>query len=194
MKPKSPISLELYEIDVMPMYFTVKEMQDYLEEILDCRHLEKEGRFYPVGRAASISSIHILKENDHIWTDMKTMVNQKPRTFFQKWYENEIIQVLDEEDLGRIELRKEVLFFHQVLENALDHLLQALYAVNMCYFPSRKRTESTIEGFQYKPKDCYARMIQIVQDSTKEETMIQAISGLRNITAEVKEFGNKVFQ
>ncbi|MFA6847892.1 MAG: hypothetical protein WCQ94_06155 [Lachnospiraceae bacterium] len=177
-------------IDVMPMYFTVREMCDYLEEVLNCKHLEKEGRFYPVGRVASIATIHVLYEKDNTWTDIKDMVNQKPMIFFQKWYKNEISQVIDEEDLGRSELRKEVLFFHQVLENALDHLLQALYAVNKCYFPSRKRTMSAINDFQYRPVDCYERLLHIVQDGTKEETIVQAINELRRITAEVRELGH----
>lgn len=181
-------------IDVMPMYFTIKEMHDYLKEVLECKHLEKEGRFYPVGRVASIATIHILNEKENAWTNLKDMVNRKPNTFFQQWYENEIWQVLDEEDLGRSELRKEVLFFHQVLENSIDHLLQALYAINKCYFPSRKRTISALDEFQYKPVDCFERLIQIVQNGSREETMDQAISDLRSIALEVKELGGEIYK
>lgn len=181
-------------IDVMPMYFTIREMHKYLEEILDCKHLEKEGGFYPVGRAASIATIHILNEKENTWTNMKDIVNQKPKKFFKKWYENEIRQVLDEEDLGRSELRKEVLFFHQVLENALDHLIQSLYAVNERYFPSRKRTMSAIEEFQYKPADCFERLLHIVQNGAGEETIVQAISDLRDISVEVRKLGDEVFE
>ncbi len=46
--------------------------------------------------------------------------------------------------ITRVVLRKEVLFYHQVLENSLDHLLQALYALNHMYFPRRKRIEEYI--------------------------------------------------
>ena len=182
------------EIDVMPMYFTIKEMHDYLKEVLECKHLEKEGRFYPVGRVASIATIHILNEKENAWTNLKNMVNQKPNTFFQRWYENEICQVLDEEDLGRSELRKEVLFFHQVLENSLDHLLQAVYDINKCYFPSRKRTMPAIDEFQYKPVDCFERLIRIVQNGSREETMDQAISDLKNIALEVKKLGDEIYK
>lgn len=163
-------------IDIMPMYFTIKEMQDYLEEVLQCKHLDKSERFYPVGRLASISSINILYEKNDTLTALKNMVNTKPCSFFKTWYEKEISQVLDEEDLGRAELRKEALFFHQVLENALDHLLQALFAINYCYFPSRKRTMSAIDGFQYKPDNCYARLLTMVINGAKGDTDIVRIT------------------
>lgn len=176
-------------IDVMPMYFTIKEMQEYLKEVLECKHLDKDGRFYPVGRLASISSINILYERDNVWTSLKDMVNDKPVSFFKTWFESEIGQVLDEEDLGRCELRREVLFFHQVLENALDHLLQALYAVNYCYFPSRKRTMSAIDSFRDKPDDCYEKLIKIILNGAKEDTIVKAIEDLRKITEEVYEIG-----
>jgi hypothetical protein len=106
-------------IDIMPMYFTVSEMREYLEEVLQCKHLGKTGRFYPVGRLASVSSINILYETFDTWTALVRMVNSKPYSFFKEWFESEISQVLDEEDLGRAILRKEVLFFHQVLEDAV---------------------------------------------------------------------------
>lgn len=181
-------------IDVMPMYFTITEMKDYLEEVLQCRHLDKDGRFYPVGRLASISTIHILYEEDTAWTSLKTMVNNKPASFFQTWYENEINQVIDEEDLGRSELRREVLFFHQVLENALDHLLQALYAVNFCYFPSRKRTLEALESFQWKPERCGERLLKMITNAVEAGTMDMAIEDLRKMTEEIKEAGHRVFR
>ncbi len=180
-------------IDVMPMYFTIEEMNDYLEEVLEGKHLEKEGRFYPVGRVSSISTINILSEKNNTWTNLKDMVNQDNHMFFKKWYENEMWQVIDEEDLGRSELRRDILFYHQVLENALDHLLQAIYAVNKCYFPSRKRTKSAIESFNSVPKDCYERLVRIVQMGAKEDTIIESIRELRKIALEVRTIGESIF-
>ena len=74
---------------------------------------------------------------------------------FDQWYASEACRMIDEEDLGRAELRHEVLFYHQVVEAFLDHFLQALYAKNRRYFPSRKRTESAIAAFERKPQNCY---------------------------------------
>lgn len=181
-------------IDVMPMYFTWQEMSDYLNEILACKHLDKDGRFYPVGRVASVASMNVLYETDDSWTSLIQRVNRKPDEFFKTWYENEMNQVIDEEDLGRSMLRKEVLFFHQVLENALDHWLQALYAVNYCYFPSRKRTEEAMRGFQFVPKDGYNRLNSIIVKSAKSETICEGIEELRAITKELKELGKTIFE
>ena len=115
-------------IDIMPMYFTVHEMKDYVEEVLSGKHLNREGRFYPVGRLASIDSINILFEDSNAWTTIINRVKEYPSDYFEKWYKEQVWQILDDEDLSRVLLRKEVLFYHQVLEESIDHMLQALYA------------------------------------------------------------------
>lgn len=186
--------LVINQIDVMPMYFTVDEMKTYLLEVLSGKHLYKEGRFYPVGRLASVSTIHVLYEKDDTWTNLKIFVNEKPQSFFKSWYESEINAVLDEEDLGRSELRKEVLFFHQVLENALDHLIQAIYALNFTYFPSRKRNLEDLSYFSVKPENIEKRLLSLVENGAKKETIIDSINELRMVTEEVKNLGNKVYE
>ncbi|WP_167957514.1 DUF4037 domain-containing protein [Anaerosporobacter faecicola] len=179
------------EIDVMPMYYTIDEMEGYLDEVLAGKHIEKEGRFYPIGRLASIESLHILYEEEQAWTRIQEKVKAHPKTLFQAWYQNNINQVLDEEDLSRVVLRKEVLFYHQVLEEALDRLLQALYAVNNCYFPSRKRTEKAIASFDIKPDNCYERLLTIIKNATSADTIEESVKELRAITAEIKLLGDE---
>lgn len=174
-------------IDVMPMYFSAEEMRSYVEEVLSGLHLEKEGRFYPVGRLASIESIHVLYETDNTWSDTIRMVQKRPQPLFAKWYASEIRKVLDEEDLGRAELRHEVLFYHQVMEEFLDHFLQALYAKNNCYFPSRKRTEAALASFDKKPDQCYQRLLNIVKLAGDETTIDASIKELRAISEELKK-------
>ena len=71
-------------IDVMPMYFTVHEMKDYVEEVLSGKHLNREGRFYPVGRLASIESINILFEDKDAWTSIINRVKEYPSDYFEK--------------------------------------------------------------------------------------------------------------
>lgn len=183
--------LAVDEIDIMPMFFTEKEMREYLEEVLQGRHMEKDGRFYPVGRLASVGTINILYEEADTWTALVHRVNCKPYSFFKAWFESEIGQVLDEEDLGRAVLHKEVLFCHQVFENAIDHLLQALFAVNLCYFPSRKRTGAAIDSFRYKPDHCFSRLLAMVSDGAKEETIETAVEELRRMTFEIKDLGSR---
>lgn len=180
-------------IDIMPMYFTWQEMSDYLNEILECKHLDKEGRFYPVGRLASVSSMNVLYEMYDSWTSLIQRVNHKPDVFFESWYKNEMNQVIDEEDMGRSLLRKEVLFFHQVLENALNHWLQALYAVNHCYFPSRKRTQDAMNGFQILPPNSYVRLLSVISKGANSETICEAIEELRKLAKELADLGKTVF-
>lgn len=95
--------------------------------------------------------------------------------------------MVDEEDLGRAQLRHEVIFYHQVVEEFLDHFLQALYARNRRYFPSRKRTESAISGFARKPQDCYKRLLKIVNLGSDENTIEDSIEELRSLCKEFRE-------
>ena len=104
-----------------------------------------------------------------------------------KWYLSEVWKIIDEEDLGRAKLRHEVLFYHQVVEEFLDHFLQALYAKNRRYFPSRKRTESAIAAFELKPQDCYKRLLKIVSLGSNENTIDDSIEELRKLCEELKE-------
>ena len=173
-------------IDVMPMYFTVQEMKDYLEDVLAGNHLEKEGRFYPIGRLASIETLHVLYEKDQDWTKLIQRVKEHPQTLFDAWYASESGCMIDEEDLGRAALRHELLFYHQVVEEFLDHFLQALYAKNDCYFPSRKRTEEAILRFTKKPVNCYQRLMDVVRLGSDEDTSEASVHELRALAQELR--------
>jgi hypothetical protein len=173
-------------IEIMPMYFTVDEMEFYLNEVLQGKHLGVIGGFYPTGRLSSVETINILYEEDSTWTALKEMVKRKPSELFEKLYQHHINRVLNDEDLGRVILRKEVLFYHQVLERSLDHLLQALFALNRTYFPSRKRMEEYIHGFENKPINCYERLIKIIEMAASSETMVESVRDLKELTREIQ--------
>lgn len=178
--------LEINGIEVMPMYFTVEEMKSYLEDTLKGKHLGRNGGFYPTGRLASVETINILYEEDSVWTAMRDMVKQLPEELFEKLFQYHISRVLNHEDLGRAILRQDVLFYHQVLENALDHLLQALYALNRTYFPSRKRVENYILKFENKPADCYNRIIEIISQAVSSDTILTSIENLKGLVWEIQ--------
>jgi hypothetical protein len=182
------------EIDVMFMYFTIEEMEQYLDEVMQGKHLDRDGGFYPTGRLSSVEGIHILYECNDAWTTLREKVKKHPKDLFEKLFHYHISRVLDDEDLGRATLRKEILFYHSVLENSLDHLLQALFAVNLTYFPSRKRNEKYIDSFAYKPNDCSNRLLQIVKNSVLSETIEASVQVLRSLTAETAEIGKQIFQ
>jgi hypothetical protein len=172
-------------IDVMFMFFTIDAMRDYMEDVLRGDHLGKAGDFYPTGRLSSIENINILYEDNATWSSLKERAKTHPHELFEKLFKYHIKSVLDEEDLGRVLLRKEVMFYHQVLENALDHLLQALFALNNTYFPSRKRSEQYIESFMFKPTDCNERILRIMKDSIEPNSMEESVKELRAITMEI---------
>ena len=185
--------LDFQCIDVMPMYFTVVEMRAYLEDVLQGNHLERVGRFYPIGRLASIETLNILYEKEHTWTTIVDRVKEYPEDLFRAWCQVQSVQILDEEDISRVILRKEILFYHQVLEEAIDHMLQALYAINRRYFPSRKRTEQTIQTFQYTPEDFVIRLRSIINKSVSEAEVAESVAELRMLTKDIIMLGKLRF-
>ena len=129
--------------------------------------------------------MNVLWESDSAWANIINLVKKNPAAFFQAWVKNESWRILDEEDLGRAELRHEVLFFYQVVEEFLDHFLQALYALNNQYFPSRKGTKKAIESFEIKPENCYQRLNNIVSSGTRKEHITEAVSEIRKLGKEL---------
>ena len=180
-------------IDIMPMFFTAAHMQRDLDELLGGCRIEKEGSFYPIGRLSTVETMNVLYETDRAWSRLIDRVRQHPRPLFRAWYASQAGCMVDDEDLGRAQLRREVLFTHQVVEEFLDHFLQALYAVNDCYFPSRKRTERAIAGFSLKPKNCYARLLNLVALAANEATIDAAVTELRALAAELTALGAQIF-
>ncbi|SEV87441.1 DUF4037 domain-containing protein [[Clostridium] fimetarium] len=181
-------------IDVMFMYFTIEEMNQYVDAVLNGKHLGKEGGFYPTGRLSSIESINILYENNTEWTTMIEKIKKHPFELLEKLFDYHISKVINDEDLGRAMLRKEVMFYHSVLENSLDHLMQALFAVNFTYFPSRKRSEKYIMEFKNVPDDCYDRILQIIEHSVLSKTLEKSVEELRKITLETVQIGKIIYK
>lgn len=173
-------------IDVMFMYFTIDEMTDYLDQVLAGKYLDRDGGFYPTGRLSSVEHINVLYESKDEWSAMIRRLKEHPKELFTKLFDYHMSNVVNDEDLGRVLLRKEVLFYHSVLESALDHLLQALFAANRTYFPSRKRSEQYIETFEYKPENCYERLIAIIQNAGSSDTIEASVADLKAITQELK--------
>jgi hypothetical protein len=54
---------------------------------------------------------------------------------------------------------------------ALEHLLQALFALNRAYFPSRKRSLERIRHFSARPADCEQRLLEVVALGSSAETL-----------------------
>ncbi len=158
-------------VDTFFMYFTVEEMRRYIMDVLDGKYPDSENGFYPTGRLATIDTINVLAEKGDTMEPLKALVREYPEALSKALFEHHYERIVDEEDFDRAVSRRDVLFYHMVLENSIDHFLQALYALNKAYFPSRKRTEQYMAAFSRIPADCYARMLRVVEDGSCSESM-----------------------
>jgi hypothetical protein len=64
-----------------------------------------------------------------------------------------------------------VLFYHFALDLELDHFLQALFALNREFFPSRKRSLRYISRFGVRPDGCCETLEEIVALGCRPETL-----------------------
>jgi hypothetical protein len=150
-------------VDTMLMYFTIGNTLKYVNEVLDGKHLDCDKGFYPTGRLATLKDINVLYDGKKVFAFLKEKLSIYPAKLKKDMVDLHIRLINDEEDFGRALLRKDVLFYHNVLEAALDHFLQTLYAVNETYFPSRKRTRQYIDVFRIKPDNCYERLLEVIK-------------------------------
>lgn len=176
------------DVEVMFMYFTMREMRRYIDEVLDGKRLSNEGDFYPTGRVATVRNINVLYDERGDFQTLQDLTRTYPSALAKELFAYHAQRAIDEEDFGRALRRRDVLFYHQVLENALDHYLQALYALNRVYFPSRKRAEQHIGSFTLKPADCYGRLAQAVRKGADARTIGQSVEEWRTLLAELIEY------
>jgi hypothetical protein len=150
-------------VETMLMYFRTDETLEYINDVLEGKHLDSVKRFYPIGRCATLKDINVIYDESGALCAIKEKLLVYPDKLKEKMINFHLGRTKDEEGFGRSLLRKDVLFYHQVLEHAIDHYLQMLFAVNKTYFPSRKRTKQYIDSFELKPKDCYKRLLEVIR-------------------------------
>jgi hypothetical protein len=68
----------------------------------------------------------------------------------------------------------------------LDHFLQALFALNREYFPSRKRSELYLQTFKVKPPGCETRLREVVALGGNAETLDQAYPAWQGLVQDLK--------
>lgn len=174
-------------VDMFLMYFTVSEMSRYIGDTLAGRHLEKEEGFYPTGRLAAIRTIHVLYDEEETLAALKSRVREYPEALSKALFDHHYARIIDEEDIGRAVLRRDVLFYHMVFEESLDHFLQALYALNKAYFPSRKRTQAYMASFAHIPQDCHARILRVIADGSHAEGIARSVEQWLKLVRELKK-------
>jgi hypothetical protein len=181
------------DMEVCVMYFTIAKTKSYIESILNCEHLDRvHNYFYPTGRCATIKNMHILYEKNGFIVSMKERLSIYPAILAKKMIERHLPRLNDTEDLERAVFRKDVLFYHFALDISIDHFLQILFALNNCFFPSRKRTIEHIVKFDKAPKDCIDKLLKAVELGGCPDTIKQSFDifvGLSNELADLINIG-----
>jgi hypothetical protein len=175
-------------VETWLMYFTVNETIKDIEAILNGDYPDKlDNYYYPVGRCAMLRNINILYDKDNFLYSLKTRLSEYPDELAEKLIQYHLEELSDIEDLERAVSRKDVLFYHFAFDIALDHFLQALFAMNRVYFPSRKRNLDYIEGFSIKPEKCSERLLEIIRLGAESESVKQAYELWNCLVNELQE-------
>ena len=158
--------------EVYLMFFTQGAFVSSVDTILRGERTEREENyFYPTGRLASLEDIHAFYDPDSFLAGLKSRISVYPDSLRNAILSRCLPKIDDEEDFMRAIRRKDVLFYHATLDLALDRFLQALFALNRVYFPSRKRSLEFIRQFAIKPEDCEARLERLVSLGASAETL-----------------------
>lgn len=175
-------SVLISEQEAYLMYFTKSAFSASIEVILRGERTEREENyFYPTGRLASIQGMHAFYDPDGYLADLKARISVYPDSLRNAILSRSLPKIDDEEDFLRAIRRKDVLFYHATLDLALDRFLQALFALNRTYFPSRKRSLEFIRGFAFNPEDCAARLERVVALGANEETLDESYTLWREL-------------
>ncbi len=174
-------------VETMLMYFTMEETVANIEEILAGHLPDRIGDYYPIGRCAAIQSMHVHYDGGDFLSSLQQRLSIYPDTLAKALVKHHAALTNDEEDFGRALRRKDTLFYHFALEIALDHFLQALFALNRTFFPSRKRTQQYVNEFLVKPENCYERMLEAVRLGGEPERLHESYALWRALTEELNE-------
>lgn len=179
-------------VETMLMYFTINETLDYIDDILSGKYPDKIDGFYPVGRCSTFLNINILHDENGILALLKEKLKQYPVSLKDKMVEYHLGKCIDKEDFNRAVRRKDVLFYHMVLENSLDHYLQTLFAVNDTFFPSRKRMKQYLDSFDTVPANCYDRLLKVIRLGSSPEGIGESFYEWSALVAELTDVWDRV--
>lgn len=169
--------VSFHQAEVCVMYFTIEAMESEIASILKGERLEREDEyFYPTGRLATLLSLHAFHDPMGYLAKWKSLLSEYPPALSAQLVQRHIGQITDAEDFERAVSRRDVLFYHATLERAIDHFLQALFALNRHYFPSRKRTLAHIRSFSFTPTQCGDRLLKAVALGGEADTIPESYS------------------
>lgn len=170
--------LHLAGIETWLLYFTLEDARLELEAVLSGKYPGRlDSYYYPIGRLAMWKMMRVLCDKDDFLDAIKRRIEIYPEKLAHVILNHHLRALADVEDLERAVQRGDIFFYHFALDLALDHFLQALFALNHEYFPSRKRSEDYLRSFKHKPADCEHRLKQVIQLGGQSETLRQSYSG-----------------
>ena len=172
-------------VDVMPMYFQKGATEAFVAEVRAGKRATREGGFYPVGRLATIAGMHVYFDEDRWLNRMREMLSVYPDSLREETLRAHVCGAWDGEEFESAARRRDVFFFHHVLDEAMDSFLQALFALNRVYFPSRKRSEQDMNRLPVKPRDCAARMRAVLVRGASGDTVAEAAEMWRALVEEL---------
>lgn len=176
-------------VETWLMYFTVNETLKDIESILNGDYPDKlDNYYYPIGRCAMLKSINILYDKSGFLYSIKERLNKYPDKLAEILIQYHLNELEDTEDLERAVVRKDVLFYHFAIDIAIDHFLQALFAINRTYFPSRKRTLDFIRNFNIKPERCSERLLEVIKLGSCPEGISQSYELLSSMVKDLKKY------
>lgn len=156
--------VRIHGIETWLMYFTMAEAAAEVEDVLNGKHPDKtDGNYYPTGRCAMYLRMDLLCDRTGFLKALRNRLSMYPESLSQGITTYHMGALGDAEDLERAFARKDVLFYHFALDIALDHFLQALFAMNRVFFPSRKRSMEFIQAFSVKPENCEERLLEVLR-------------------------------
>ncbi len=183
-------SLQLADVETWLLYFTIEETRTELCELLDGKYLDRvDAYYYPIGRCAMWRDMRALHDPDGFLASLRAQVAEYPAKLATANRAYHLGQLNDTEDLDRAVQRGEVLFYHFALDLVLDHLLQALFALNRVYFPSRKRSLEYIRAFEVQPNRCAERLLRMVELGATAETLAESRAEFLALARELRELG-----
>jgi hypothetical protein len=178
-------------IETWLMYFTVNETVTDVESILSGKYPDKlDNYYYPIGRCAMLKNINILYDKSNFLDNLKKRLSKYPDKLGKILIQYHLDELDDTEDLERAVVRKDVLFYHFAMDIAVDHFLQALFAINKVYFPSRKRTLDFIENFNIKPEGCNEKLLEVIRLGGLSEEIDHSFSIWSDMVNELKKLSN----
>lgn len=174
-------------VETWLMYFTLNETLNDIESILSGDYPDKlDNYYYPIGRCAMLKDINILFDKNDFLYSLKKRLSIYPDKLAEILIQYHLGELEDTEDLERAVIRKDVLFYHFAMDLAIDHFLQALFAMNRIYFPSRKRTLDFIKNFIAKPEKCDEQLLAVVRLGSCSENIDQSYGLWSNMVNDLK--------